>query len=115
MLIDKEKFQENFKHFDKELIVEIIDMFISEHPGRMSLIKKNIDELDMEALRFNAHSFKGVIANFMAELPKSQAKELEDKAKMNDTSGLNEVYENLKNSSTELLDNLKEIRVIYNN
>ncbi len=115
MVIDKEKFQENFKHFDKELIVEIIDMFITEHPDRMSQIKKNIDDSDMDALRFNAHSFKGVIANFMAELPKSHAKDLEDKSKMNDTNDLNEIYENLQNSTKELLNNLKEIRMIYAN
>ena len=115
MLIDKEKFQENFKHFDKELIVEIIDMFIDEHDERMSLIKKNIDESDMDALRFNAHSFKGVIANFMAEIPKSHALSLEEKGKLNDTSGLNDIYDNFLSSTTELIDNLKEIRMIYAN
>lgn len=113
MVIDKEKFQENFKYFDKELIVEIIDMFINEHPDRMIQIKKNIEELDMETLKFNAHSFKGVIANFMAELPKLHAKTLEEKAKLNDQNGLNEDYKNLSESTTELLDNLKEIRIIY--
>jgi HPt (histidine-containing phosphotransfer) domain-containing protein len=115
MVIDKEKFQENFKHFDKELIVEIIDLFIAEHAERMTQLKQNITDLDMVALRFNAHSFKGVIANFMAELPKSHAKSLEEKAKMNDTSGLNEIYEYLQKSTAELLDNLKEIRMIYAN
>lgn len=113
MVIDKEKFQENFKHFDKELITEIIDMFINEHPDRMSQIKKNIEDLDMKALVFSAHSFKGVIANFMAEIPKTHAKILEEKAKLNDTSGLIEDYESLMESTTELLDNLKEIRIIY--
>lgn len=113
MLIDKEKFQENFKHFDKSLIVEIIDMFINEHTDRMAQIKQNIDDLDMESLRFNAHSFKGVIANFMAETPKSHALALEEKGKLNDSSGLNELYGDLMSSTTELLENLKEIRIIY--
>lgn len=115
MMIDKEKFQENFKYFDKELIVEIIDMFINEQPDRLSKIKKNIEDLDMDALKFNAHSLKGVIANFMAETPKTHARILEEKAKMNDSSGLNEDYENLMESTTQLLDNLKEIRMIYAN
>ena len=115
MVINKEKFQENFKHFDKELIVEIIDMFINEHPDRMTQIKKNIEELDMETLKFNAHSLKGVIANFMAELPKLHAKTLEEKAKLDDHNGLDEDYENLYKSTTKLLNNLKEIRIIYSN
>ena len=115
MVIDKEKFQENFKHFDKELIVEIIDMFINEHPDRMAKIKKDIESSDMESLKFNAHSFKGVIANFMAELPKTHAKILEEKAKLNDSNDLDSDYNNLLESTTELLDNLKEIRMIYAN
>ncbi len=113
MMIDKEKFQENFKYFDKELIVEIIDMFINEHPERMSKIKQNIEDLDMKALTFNAHSLKGVIANFMAEIPKLHSKILEDKAKLENTVGLDEDFNNLLESSTELVDNLKEIRMIY--
>lgn len=113
MVIDKEKFQENFKYFDKELIVEIIDMFINEHPDRMSQINKDIEDLNMDALTFNAHSFKGVIANFMAELPKLHAKIIEEKAKLNNSSGLSEDFDNLLKSTTELLDNLKEIRMIY--
>lgn len=114
-MIDKEKFQENFKYFDKELIVEIIDMFINEHPDRMSLIKQNIDDLDMEALKFNAHSFKGVIANFMAETPKLHARILEEKAKLNNQSDLEKDYDNLLESTTKLIDNIKEIRIIYAN
>ncbi len=115
MMIDKEKFQENFKYFDKELIVEIIDMFINEHPDRMSLIKKNIEDLDMDALKFNAHSLKGVIANFMAETPKLHAQILEEKAKTNDHSDLEKDYDNLLESTTKLIENIKEIRIIYAN
>ena len=113
MLINKEKFQENFKHFDKELIAEIIDMFINEHPERMQAIKTNIDEEDMENLRFNAHSLKGVIANFMADIPKEHARVLEEKGKNNDQSGLIECYSVLENSTKELIENLKEIRLTY--
>ena len=113
MIINKEKFQENFKYFDKEIIVEIIDMFIDEFPERMSAIKKNIDESDMSSLKFNSHSIKGVIANFMAEIPQSYAKDLEHKANLNDLTGLNDLYNKLYDSTSELIDNLQEIKHIY--
>ncbi len=113
MLIDKEKFQENFKHFDNELIVEIIDMFINERDERLKTIKQNIDDKDMDALKFNAHSIKGVIANFMADVPRDHAKALEFKGKENDTDGLDELFAKLDKSTLELAENLKEIRIIY--
>jgi HPt (histidine-containing phosphotransfer) domain-containing protein len=113
MVIDKEKFQENFKHFDNELIAEIIDMFIDEYPERLSKIKQNIEDSDMKNLRFNAHSLKGVIANFMADLPKEHARILEEKSKNEETNGLLDDYQNLEKSSSELIENLKEIRLIY--
>ncbi len=113
MLVDKEKFQENFKHFDKKLIVEIIDMFINEYPERMEQIKQNIAASDMENLRFNAHSLKGIIANFMAEIPKEHAKLLEEKGKKGDLSNLNDDFKALEKSTSTLIEDLKEIRLIY--
>lgn len=113
MIINKEKFQENFKYFDNEIIIEVIDMFINEFPVRMAEIKKNIDELDMPSLKFNAHSIKGVIANFMAELPQSYAKQLEEKGKHNDSSDLEPLYKGLFESTSEMIDNLNELKLIY--
>lgn len=113
MIIDKEKFQENFKYFDNEIIVEVINIFIDEFPERMGAIKKNIEESDMQSLKFNAHSIKGVIANFMAELPQSYAKQLEEKANFNDNSDLEELYVGLHESTSEMIDNLEELKLIY--
>ena len=42
MMIDKLRFQENFKFFDNEIIVEVIDMFITEFPERMKEIRKTL-------------------------------------------------------------------------
>lgn len=113
MMINKEKFQENFKYFDKEIIVEIIDLFIDEFDSRMSTIKNSIDSLDMDSLKFSTHSLKGVIANFVADVPQSHARNLENKAKNNDLSDLDELYQQLYNSTEEMVEELKEIRIIY--
>lgn len=115
MIINKEQFQENFKFFDKEIIVEIIDLFINEFDDRMKSIKDSIDNSDMEALKFSAHSLKGVISNFVAEEPRELAKKLEDKADNKDESDLVEIYHNLYASTAQLVDELKDIRVIYTN
>ncbi len=113
MVINKEQFQENFKFFDKEIIVEIIDLFIDEFDDRMKSLKDNIDNSDMASLKFNAHSLKGVISNFVADEPRLLAKLLEDKAEQNDQSDLVETYHNLYSSTAILVDELKDIRIIY--
>ncbi len=113
MIINKEQFQENFKFFDKEIIVEIIDLFIEEFDERMMNLKSNIEASDMEQLAFHAHSLKGVISNFVAEEPRELAKTLEEKAKEKDQSGLIDLYNKLYNSTSKLLDELKDIRLIY--
>lgn len=113
MVINKEQFQENFKFFDKEIIVEIIDLFIDEFDDRMKSIKNSIDSSDMEALKFSAHSLKGVISNFVADEPRELAKLLENKADENDQSELTEIYHKLYTSTAILVDELRDIKVIY--
>lgn len=113
MIVNKEKFQENFKYFDKEIIVEIIDLFINEFDSRMNTIKNSIDKLDMDSLKFSAHSLKGVIANFVADVPESYARKLEIKAKINDHSDLDKLYQQLYDSTEKMVNELKEIRIIY--
>ncbi|PLX13881.1 MAG: hypothetical protein C0598_02645 [Marinilabiliales bacterium] len=94
-LINDQSFNESFSYFDKEIVVEIIDIFLNEYEDRLTAIKKSIDELDFPNLKFHAHSLKGVVANFSAPAVQTLAKELEDK-------GTNSVNENLLENFTEL-------------
>lgn len=66
-MINREKLKESFEYFDNEIILEIIDIFINEYPDRISKIESDIENKDLVALRFDAHSIKGVIANFQRE------------------------------------------------
>lgn len=66
-MIDRKKLQENFEYFDKEMVLEIIDIFINEYPDRIAKIKSDIAEKDLVALKFDAHSIKGVVANFQRD------------------------------------------------
>ena len=113
MVINKEQFQENFKFFDKEIIVEIIDLFIDEFDERMMNLKSNIEASDMEQLIFHAHSLKGVISNFVADEPRELARALEEKAKEKDQPALIDLYYKLYNSTSKLVEELKTIKLIY--
>ncbi|MCK9452012.1 MAG: Hpt domain-containing protein [Bacteroidales bacterium] len=112
-VIDKPAFLDTFQYFDKPIVVEIIDIFINEYPDRIQRIEKAIREKDFTALKFDAHSMKGVIANFVATEPHQLAKELEMKGMNQDGSSLDELFEALKKSTISLIDDLKKLRPAF--
>lgn len=112
-MIDRGIFSANYEIFDKEIVREIIDIYIQEYPDRMVNLKKNIEENDFESLYKNAHSLKGVTANFFDNDTEELARQLESKGKQEDGSGLQEIYDQLKHTSEKLIDELKELKKEY--
>lgn len=112
-MIDKAIFTENYEIFNKEIIKEIIDIYIQEYPERMENIEQNIKENDLENLYKNAHSLKGVTANFFDKETEGIARDLETKGKNQDNSGIEELFVQLKKSSLKLIDELHELRKEY--
>lgn len=109
-VIDENSFMETFQYFDKSIVVEIIDIFIEEYPQRMSDLKKDIDQKDFTKLKFDAHSLKGVIANFFAAEPQQHARDLEIKGSASDAEGLEETYQKLALTVSDLLEDLKSLK-----
>lgn len=112
-MIDRATFNANYEIFDKEIVKEIIDIYIQEYPDRMVNLKKNIEENDLENLYKNAHSLKGVTANFFDKDTEEIARQLEAKGKEEDASGLEDLYVQLKETSEKLIDELKELSKEY--
>jgi hypothetical protein len=79
-MVDKKLFTETFQYFDKSVIIEIIDIFINESPDRLNSLEQNINDGDFKMLRFNAHSLKGVVANFASQPAFEKVKSLERSA-----------------------------------
>ncbi|MCK9449134.1 MAG: Hpt domain-containing protein [Bacteroidales bacterium] len=112
-VIDQQMFMNTFQYFDKHIVLEIIDLFIRDYPARMSDIKKAIDTKDFSTLKFDAHSMKGVIANFMAEETEDIARTLENKGADEEGTMLEETYIKLEKSGAKLVDDLKELRQYF--
>ncbi|NQV02467.1 MAG: Hpt domain-containing protein [Bacteroidia bacterium] len=112
-MIDRKRFNENFSYLDKEVVVEIIDIFLDEYVKRFIDLMKNIDDQDFDKLRFNAHSLKGVVANFMDPVTIELSKTLDDKAKDKDSTGLQELYDELKKDSEFLAEELRELKTEF--
>lgn len=118
-MVNKQAFTNTYQYFDKSVIVEIIDIFIDECPGRMTALEQNILEANFDKFRFNAHSLKGVVANFSAPSVFEKVKELEKAA-----AGLIEgdgfkneellaSLSHIKAMVYEMMDDLKEIKEGY--
>ncbi|MCE1167751.1 MAG: Hpt domain-containing protein [Sphingobacteriia bacterium] len=112
-MIDKETFRTTYDLFDKEVVCEIIDIYIAEHPDRMKNLAIAVENSDFDALNKLAHSLKGVIANFYDDVAYHHAKALEMKGKERVIEGAAELLNELKVSSTALLEELKEIKKSY--
>lgn len=112
-MINKATFNTNYEIFDKEIVKEIIDIYISEYPERMVNLKKNIQEGDMDSLYKNAHSMKGVTANFFDKDTEEFARQLESKGREGDTSGLEAIFEELKRASESLVDEMIVLKEEY--
>lgn len=92
-MVNKQEFLDTYNYFEKSILVEIIDIFVNEYNGRIEKIYNDVMERDYNALRFDAHGLKGVIANFCAPVAWEQARGLEKKGtelQNNNGEGFNE-------------------------
>ena len=109
-MIDKKQFLENFQYFDNEIVVEIINIFIDEYPDRMETLRKNIDEKDFDQIKFNAHSLKGVVANFVAPEVQELARQLEVKGTNKDMKDVEELFNRLKEKTGQVIEELEVLK-----
>ncbi len=109
-MIDKKQFMDNFQYFDNEVILEIINIFIDEYPERMETLKKNIADKDFDQLKFNAHSLKGVVANFVAPEVQELARQLELKGAHKDLTDAEKIYRELKEKADIVVEELNELK-----
>lgn len=109
-MIDRQKLDQNFQYFDKETIIEIIDIFFEEYPERVEKIRKNIQDGDFNQLKFNTHSLKGVIVNFQDPVSIELSRKLDEMAKNQQSSGLTTVFEDLNIACKGLMDDLTALK-----
>ncbi len=131
VMINEEKFAENYVHFDREIVVEIIDIFIEEYDERIEKISHHLKTKNPDELLKCAHAFKGVISNFETECSAyTEIAEMETASHVfthNFTSEagssnekedeyykqLEEVFVSFKKNSKKILYQLKDLRKNY--
>jgi HPt (histidine-containing phosphotransfer) domain-containing protein len=80
---------------DKELLVDIIHIFIKTYPEDLKSLQEAIEEGDPENVRKNAHRMKGSVSNFGKYKAFETAKSIEERAKEGDLSKVKNMYEDL--------------------
>lgn len=62
---------------DRELLAEIIELFLAESTSLLAHIRAGLEEKNAEAVERNAHTLKGAMSNFGARRACDAARELE--------------------------------------
>ena len=112
-MIDKAVFASNYEIFDKEIVSEIITIYITEYPERMTKLEELINLGDLDQIYKNAHSLKGVTANFFDKESEEFARIIEEKGRAGDGSGLQDLFKQLKASTDKLIVELAELKKEY--
>jgi HPt (histidine-containing phosphotransfer) domain-containing protein len=87
---------------DKDLLVDIINIFIDTYPEDLKTLQESIEEGDTETIRKNAHRMKGSVSNFGKYRAFESAKSIEDLAKEGNLSKMPEMYNELATNLTDL-------------
>ncbi|MEW5725657.1 MAG: Hpt domain-containing protein, partial [Thermodesulfobacteriota bacterium] len=95
---------------DKELLREMIGIFLEELPGRLSEIGKAVREGNAAALEASAHTLKGSVGYFSAPMAFEAVKTLVGMARAGRLDGADRVYQALVKETERLENDLRTWR-----
>jgi len=91
---------------DKELLMDLIQIFIDTYPEDLKALHESVLEGDPETIRKNAHRVKGSVSNFGKHKAFHTAKSIEDLAKEGDLTEIprmcNELVDHLLSLEKEI-------------
>jgi len=112
-IVNRVLFAENFHYFDKEVTLEILDMFFTEYPERLEKLKRFIASGDLESTRLTAHSLKGVISNFSAPKVVEVIRKIEEDSRNQKAENLPSLLHEFSQVGGKMIQELTEIREDY--
>ena len=108
LLMDTEMLLKAFDG-DWEFLEDVVEVFLSDYPNLLEIIRQASADNNSDALMRAAHSLKGMLKNFQADSAAEVAFGLEQKGKKADFDGVPEAIENLAGQVVELEQALKKI------
>lgn len=109
-MISRSEFQEQFKYYDREVVTEILDLFLGSYTSQLLDLRNQLTGGRFDMVSMHAHSLKGLAATFADPDAKALASAIEEKAGKNDGEGLQELVARLEQAVHEMAGELKKIR-----
>ncbi|MBF0479510.1 MAG: Hpt domain-containing protein [Candidatus Omnitrophica bacterium] len=98
---------------DKELMLELFDIFMEDFPGKRQQLGEAIKEKNFENIRGVAHSVKGASGNISAKLVREVCMKLEMMGKNNTLDGAEAVLVQLDEEYAKLTEQMQLVRKEY--
>ncbi len=108
--IDKEALETLKSMTDPGFLVELIDVFLSDTPEQIELMRAGIEKGDLEQVRRAAHSVKSNSASFGATRLAGACRELEMIAKSGTLEGAGPRLEQINAEYQKLVPFLQELK-----
>jgi CheY-like chemotaxis protein/HPt (histidine-containing phosphotransfer) domain-containing protein len=112
-IIDKALFVENFHYFDKETVLEIIDLYLDEYPERIQKLEIQIMNSNLTDARNTSHGLKGVISNFAAPALLDLIRRIEEDCRNDISENLQPMFKEFTRLGELMIEELRVIRTDY--
>lgn len=107
-LLDKKVFEKNFSLFDKDSIIEIVEIFNKEYEKKKEELNEDMADKEYERMKFHLHSLKGMVSNFDTSTLYDIIKEAEIAA-INKNEIIYQLIPDLLKKTELLIEDLEEV------
>jgi len=94
---------------DHSLFKELVDIFVNDYPQMLTSLRESLKTADAKTFSRTAHSLKGMLRNFEAEVAADTAFDLEKKGKQGELDGTDQIVDRLAGQLEEVTQNLEQL------
>jgi len=95
---------------DKELLLELLDIFIEDFDKKKKALQEAIEETNYEQIRNIAHSLKGATGNISAKDLRVIFTDMEEMGKKSDITGIEDLILSMSAQFEVLLGRIEEVK-----
>jgi HPt (histidine-containing phosphotransfer) domain-containing protein len=98
---------------DKELLLELFDIFVGDYAEKRKLLEKAVNGNDIEQVVSIAHSLKGATGNISAKVMRGTFTKLESMGKTGSLAGAKESLVQLDQQFSDLQNRMNQVRTEF--
>ena len=95
---------------DKELLIELIEIFLEDCPGKIAGIREAAETQNCEQVADIAHSLKGSSGNLAAKKISTLFLQIEQKGKNGDLTNISQILDEIEGHLTNFRNYLEKLR-----